>query len=588
MSEQLGSKNLTQIKMGAQDKQYNVTTDLKNVKSHYGEDGVKFEANKPITVIAGPNGEGKSNLIEGILFGIGNFIERSPKLNKESSFFKEVKVSDNPRIRTTFKEIVLSDLIKKGLHPKKSEIGLPERFLPNEMVSYGKTVATISTSIHGISDKSTSLISKSNVSISRYDYEANIDKNGLEHFDLIYLNTDSDLSDFFVKYVGQIYTEEINKIQGKKGQNEYFQKILNYFPNEKDRLIQDVDSGRFEEKYYRGKFISSSLPTGAKKECLLYVLGILREMHQTKKDWLSVIVVDEIESGLHMNRKKRIIDALIAAFHNDPILRNHVKFIFSTHSPVIYSELQKHDDVVDIYFVLRERNKPSIIYKQGELVEDQELVEKRILSELGLNVYELPNKILFVEGPTDKLFFQEIFDDAFIQPFYTCNINQMVRDFIIAFPIVRSKEYKILVDKNGMRQIEIHVDEIEQDTNLNLSFKASHIGANSLEEFIFDIDVSGGGNVSTIWNKIESKIEQWNQLLDEDYQININFTELRGNLEPKGRDGLRVFLEKNIKKNQKMRYIYSVIGANYKQMLSVENVELLKKFSKEARLKMKQ
>jgi AAA15 family ATPase/GTPase len=569
-----------------EDKLFTLTTEIKNIKSHYSTKGVSFKVIKPITVIAGPNGEGKSNLLEAILFGIGNFIERSTKLKEESSFSKKVTLSQSPYITTSYREMLFTDLIKKGLHPKKSEINLPERLSPKEVVTFGKRQAEITTIVKRVSGNTAALVGKSSVIFEHGKYKASIEKNKLKHLDLIYINTDNILYDFFVKYIGQEYTNEISKIAGTRGKTEYYNKILNYFPNENDRLIRDVDSGKFEEKYNRGKFLTSCLPTGAKKECLLYAIGILNEKHKEKSDWLSVILIDEIEAGLHISRNKKIIDAIISAYQKNEVLQNHIKIILTTHSPVIYSELQKHSELVDTYFILREPNNSSIIYKKGDVVENKELFEKRILTELGLNVYELPNKILFVEGPTDKLFFEKIFKDAFIQPFYTCNISRTVRDFISSFPIVRSKEYSVLVDKNGLRQIQNHINEIQNDTELEISFKDSDIGCNSLEEFIFDIDVSGGGNVSTIWNKIESKINTWNQVLVEEEKININFQKVRTHLEPNGREGLRTFLEKNIKKNQKLRYLYSFIGCKYKDLLSEEKIDLLKKFARFSKIKL--
>ncbi|MDX2361514.1 MAG: AAA family ATPase [Crocinitomicaceae bacterium] len=570
-----------------EDKSYSITTELKNVKSHYGAAPISFEANKPLTVIAGPNGEGKSNLIEAILFGLGNYIGRSIKLKKESSFFKEISISSSPSIKTSFNEMVFSDLIKKGLHSKKSEISFPERFLPQEMISHGKSQATITTTIHRISKRTTGVVGRSKLVVKKAGYDASIEKNTLEHLDLIYLNTDNILNDLFVKFVGQSYTEEINKIQGKRGQNLYFRKILDYYPEENDRLIQDVESGKFEEKYNSGKFISSSLPTGAKKECLLYMMGILRQMHSDKTDWLSVIVIDEVESGLHVNRKKKIVDALISAIQNDDVLKNHVRIILSTHSPVIYSELQKHPEIVDTYFILRDVNKPSVVYKQGDDVGNSELFEKRILSELGLNVYDLPGKLLFVEGPTDKLFFNEVFNEVHIQPFYTCNINKMVRDFISAFPIVRSKEYNVIVDKNGLRQLKDHIAEIENDSNLKITFHVGNIGYNSMEEFMFGVDISGGGQPSTIWNKIEQKISKWNKLLGKDEQININIKSVRAALEKRGREGLKVFFETTIKKNKKMRFMYSLIGRRYKEFLNEKEIDILLELKRTSHLKLK-
>lgn len=569
-------------------KNFTITTELINIKSHFGSGGVKFEAIKPISVIAGPNGEGKSNLIEGILFGLGNFIDRSQKLKKSSNFFKKIVISKTPLIKTTFFEMIFSDLIKKGLHQKKSEINLPERFEPSEMISYSKQKGDILTRINRVSDRYNGIIGESKTNISQVTgYNTTIDKNKLEHLDLVYLNSDNSLSDFFVKYTGQTFSEEIKKIRGNKGQHDYFNRILEYFPAENDRLIQDLESGEFTEKYNDTKFITSSLPTSAKKECILYLIGLLKEIHKKKEDWLSVILIDEFEAGLHISRQKKIVDALLAAISNNETLKSHVKLIISTHSPVIYSEMNKNPDLVDIYFVLREKNKPSYIYKKGDNVDNYDLVEKRILSELGLNIYELPSKILFVEGPTDKLFFDEIFTDVFIQPFYSGNINKMVRDFISAFPIVRSKEYKVVVDSNAKKQVSEQINEIRDDTTLEISFHVNDIGYNSLEEFIFEIDLGSGVEVSKLWDKVNQKINEWNERLDEEEKIQIDISSARNNLEPDGSEGLKTFLATNFKKNKKVRHMYSLIGRRYREFLSEKNIEKLRTIGKEAGLKFK-
>ncbi len=569
-----------------ENKLYTISSEIKNIKSHFGTDGVQIEIKKPITVIAGPNGEGKSNLIDAIMFGLGMYISKSTKLKKESSFFIPILLSSRPLIQTTFEEMIFTDIVKKGLHPKKSDIGFPERYQVDEMLSYNKRYGSITTIVQRVSERYSGIIGKSIVSLNKSGYSTSIEKNTLEHFDLIYLNSDNTLNDLFVKFIGQSYTEEINKIKGKRGQNEYFENILKYYPEEEDRIIQDVESGKFEEKFTEGRFISNSLPTGAKKECILYLLGILKEKHRTKKDWLSVIIVDELEAGLHINRKKKIIDALTSAIGNDEILRNHVKLVITTHSPVMYSELQKFPDLVDTYFVLREKGEPSTLYKQAQNNLNDGLVEKRILSELGLNVFELPNKILFVEGPTDKLFFEQIFRDVFIQPFHTSNINSVLKDFLSSFPMARTKEYIAVVDKNGLPQIEKGVAELRTNTNSKIAFKVDNIGVNSLEEFIFGIDISSSGNVSTLWNKIETTISEWNKQLVDEEKISIDFEKVRKNLEPKGRDGLRTFLERSIKKNLKVRHLYKFLGNTFRTNLTTENIELIKRLGKDLKLKL--
>ena len=61
------------------------------------------------------------------------------------------------------------------------------------------------------------------------------------------------------------------------------------FPDE-DRLICDIEKGEFEEKYLKGRdlFLSSNLATGAKKECILYLFGILTKKYNIKDKWFSL------------------------------------------------------------------------------------------------------------------------------------------------------------------------------------------------------------------------------------------------------------------------------------------------------------
>lgn len=565
---------------------YEIEVKFNNFKSHYSQEGVKFKASKPITVIAGPNGEGKSNLIEALLLGVGNHINSSSKLKKGSSFNEEVLINKSPEIKTTYSEILFDDLVKKGLHSKKSVISYPERFSPKDVVSFNKKVSNISTVVNRKLNGLSRQLIKSDLKISKFRYSTKIRKNEIDHLDLIYLNNDMSITDLFVKYVAQTYTEEINSIQGTRGKTEYYDSILNYFPEE-GRIIRDVDNGKFEEKYMKQRFITSSLPTGAKKECLLYIMGMLSKKHQNKKDWMSVILVDEIESGLHITRKKKLVDALINACKKDEYVKNHMRLILTTHSPIIYSELNKHPELVDTHYVLREPNKSSIIHKTDQIFEGNGLVEKKILSELGLNVYDIPNQILFVEGPTDKLFFNQVFDQVYIQPFYTCNINKVLQDFISSFPITRSKEYLSLVDKNGLKSLNEDVEKLISNDELGISFKTDEIGFNSLEEFIYGIDVSSGGKDSTIWNKIEKKEKEWSKLLPDELSGKLNARLARRKLERKGRDGIRSYFERNIKRNKNLRELYTFVGENYKDMLEQSERDKITKLSNKWKLKIK-
>jgi len=138
--------------------EYDLEFEIKNIKSHYGTNGLKFKVSKPITVIAGPNGEGKSNLLEAMLYGIGKYIQRSNRLKLSSSFLKEVVLSNNPRIKANLADLVFKDNLLRGLRKKKMNEVMPERLSPSNMVSYGKRSGSIEFKISRVSDQNKRVI----------------------------------------------------------------------------------------------------------------------------------------------------------------------------------------------------------------------------------------------------------------------------------------------------------------------------------------------------------------------------------------------------------------------------------------------
>jgi len=413
-------------------------------------------------------------------------------------------------------------------------------------------------------------------------------KNKIDFLDLHYLNADTSLSDFFVKYVGQEYSRQISRRHGQIRKTSYHQKILNVFPNISDRLIRDVESGEFEEAYSKGLFLTSNLPTGAKKECLLYLLNIIKEKQNDIDDWMAVFLIDEIESGLHINRQKKIVDALANMFSGDEnILKNHIKIILTTHSPLIYSELQKYEEFTDVYYVLREPERPSVLLNAEDDVEDVKLAEKRILLELGMNIFEMPQKILFVEGITDKLFFDQIFSDVGIIPFRSGNIPQVIKDLISSHRIARTKEYSVVVDKNSIKKIDSEIEKIRKESDsFDVTINSISISYNSIEEFIFDIKLDGKAKTSTLWDRIEKKIELFDQTLEKENKgiLEINVESARKNLERKGREGFKIFFD-NIK--NKNKNFYSTLGKHWRLFLIEKNIDFIKEFKSGHKLKFK-
>ena len=548
---------------------YNVEFKITNFKSYLG-DPILLKIIKPITIIAGPNGEGKSNLLEAMLVGVSNFLKHSRKFRTTGLLTKPIKVSTRPEINLSLHDFVFSNSLIKN----SSDKSYPERLDPRNIVSRGKRRSNIQFTIIRQSGKRERKLVEMTTSITRtspfMQHSGYI--NNIEDLEFIYLNPDTSLTDLFVKLVGQEFSHQLTSILGTSRKAEYSSHILSFFSKDEDRLICDIDDGKFEEKYFKGRnvFLTSNLPTGAKKECILYLFGILTEKLKDKQDWLAIFLIDEIESGLHASRQKTMIDALTDAFKENKTLYKHVKIIMTTHSPIIYSELMKNPDIVDTYFVLRNPTESSKIYKYDDVVGD-ELIEKRILAELGLNIYDLPNTILFVEGKSDKEFWLPILDNVTIIPLRGASIPNVLTELLEAFPIARSKKYHVVVDRSAYNKIDKDVQKLNEK---NVIINCKHINYDSIEELIFDIKLDSG-NPADLWETIGNKVQYFRDNVNDSEKvfIDINIEKVKEKLEKKGTDGISDFF--NSIKN--MERFYDTLGKNWSFLLEKEPKEIIEK-----------
>ena len=394
--------------------------------------------------------------------------------------------------------------------------------------------------------------------------------NRIDNLELLYLNPDTSLNNLFLKLVGQEFSNQLGDIQGTHAKSEFQGNILKIFHEEEDRLIRDInEEGKFAEKYLEGFFLNSNLATGAKKECILYILSLLNEKLKDTKDWVILFLIDEIESGLHMSRQKILIEALISAFQGNEDLRKHVKIIMTTHSPIIYSELMKYPDYVDNYFILRNPGESSKIFKYDDIVSD-EFKDKRILAELGLNIYELPKTVLFVEGKTDKAFWNEILENMGIQPLNGGSIPNILSDLLKIYPLARSKEYNVVVDGSAYNKIKKDVQELR---NENVNINAYTINYNSLEELIFGVNIDTEEPVH-IWDKIEERLQIFRDDVYESNEeiLDINMKKVREELENRD-DGIIVFFESLKNKDG----FYELLGRRWSNFLDEKANEIIEK-----------
>ena len=108
---------------------------IRDYKSYFGSDWASITIDKPITIIAGPNGEGKTNYLEAMFYVLSQYINWSSKLSKNSILKEKVIVSDRYKhqnkkinLQTSLYEYIFSDFLCKDLHPAKKTIEEPERY----------------------------------------------------------------------------------------------------------------------------------------------------------------------------------------------------------------------------------------------------------------------------------------------------------------------------------------------------------------------------------------------------------------------------------------------------------------------------
>ena len=132
-----------------------------------------------------------------------------------------------------------------------------------------------------------------------------------------------------------------------------------------------------------------------------------------------------------------------------------------------------------------------------------------ILIDLGLSIYDWPKKVMFVEGKTDTLFFNQILKDIRIIPLHGPSIPKGLQEVISTFPLSRYKECFIVVDKNSRAQIEEEIANFDKE---KIMIDLNDIGHNSLEEFIFDVNLETD-EPELAWQKICKGIEKINKNL---------------------------------------------------------------------------
>jgi len=234
----------------------------------------------------------------------------------------------------------------------------------------------------------------------------------------------------------------------------------------------------------------------------------------------------------------------------------------------------KYPEYVDVRFALRNPKEPSKIFG-WENIEDNELLEKRVLTELGLSMYELPSEVVFVEGPTDESFFNKVLEKVKIVPRGGANIPKILSDIILSFPLARHKKYFVITDKREHKGVEKKITSTFKVKEIKV--EALDLGFGSLEELIFGIDLDNE-KTAIAWDKIEKKLEEFKKIVEGSEKVifEINIKEARKKLEGKDREGLEIFFN-SIKKRANF---YEAIGGKWNLLLKGESKNNITKIKK--------
>lgn len=568
------------------ERNYRISLTVKNYKSYY-DSVTRLSLTKPVTVLAGPNGEGKSNLLEALLIPTSDFMAAAYKFRDTSLFNRQVPISDNPTVTLSYHDLIFCDHVLRSMHRSKSEVGPPQRFHPGAVVSEGKRVSRLTFSASRDKGSRQRTLGEFETEYrSQEKSTSGIKTNSFDDFDILYSTPDSVLADFMVHLFADEIIHKWSDYPGAGQKARYVQAVLGYFPEGNERLIRDVSEDGFLERFLGDthRFLRENLATGAKKEVLIYLIGLVLERFRADNDNLLLVVLDEVESGINVLRQRLMVEALLHVLNEFPEKQEQVKVVLSTHSPVVFSELGEREELVDVFYVLRDDNAPSRLYNARDNEWPQQ-VEKRILLELGLNVFDLPHRVVFVEGETDQLFLENVFSNCHVTPLHGGNVPRILRQLLGSIRLAWEKQYTVLVDADKVESIEADIDRFREGRDDDVKIDVSTHGHDSLEEFFLDVDLSRPLNAQTLWVRIEKRMREVNETLSTlgEEPLQYDIPQIRSKLESQGKGGVENFVD-SIKTN---RRLYRIFGRYWRELLSEKGREFVSDFQTSHQLRYK-
>jgi len=339
-----------------------------------------------------------------------------------------------------------------------------------------------------------------------------------------------------------------------------------------------------QDRLYTDRYKQQDLPwivaaEGIKRTSILTYLaclGELKRMDFVDENFISVILIDEIEQGLHPPKQRAIVE-MIKKYTED--IRKNIKLIISTHSPIIWREFikiyNKNPEIIDIFYVFRTEGGSTGICRKGEAEADEQ--EKILEIELGFSLYEMPRVVIFCEGGTDEEFLKGILEREVEErkeelsfnlleevDIYECEApypSNVIEDQLKRRrPISYTRKVLFVGDKD---QEEGRKKKIEELNKIAKDFEIKDISfaPKNLEHFIFGEAKDDSDQIENIKSVLRNLLNHCSE-----------------NDKRKIEGLLKIVKEKrwDYEKIKKHKEIYRIIGRYWREVLSQEKKETLK------------
>jgi len=532
---------------------YRLEITLQDIKSFYGKDN-KFSFSKPINIIVGKNNSGKSNILYAISYFFIKAVEKtipSLKVGREFMIFDKYSIPNHI--------LSFSSIVTQGKKEGKTTVKISKE-------KDGKVITP-----NYLSGELTINAQGSDQLVS-FNFDHSID---FIDFLLWSPQTISSLTQKLINKIAQL----TNKIRGERAKGAFSTEITDMV----SKNIMGIKDFDFQNQQIHDEYLEDFIDikltcAGFQKIMLLQYLCYLKKLKETYglREWLALILIDEIENGLEFSRQRSISNQIIDYIKQNNLQEN-IQVLLTTHSPIIYSSFlklsKKYPQMIDIFYVLRAPEGKSVIMNKNNAIDELlgEDLNRLIEMELGLSIYDLPSAVVFVEG-NDKFYIEGVLEkhkikDVKVYPVWGSPPEQiwdLIKDNLLSY----TRKVILFFDEDKKEEMEEKIKKLKRHS-IN-EIKSFYFGPKELEFFIYGEAEDNEKETKNIKDTID-KIKDRCQKDKKDAKI---IEGVLRDLDNKGYQELKGAKE-----------LYKLLGKYYDTYLSEEKKRLLEKFIRELSIK---